>query len=260
MVQLKFKNRETIYDDVFDPHSPTISQVQDSHSLELNDAVNHRRRDRNAESIKRLIAAQGNSSNALTFPDLYSKFSSKTASESIKNKWSMLYMLKVVSEDRKNHKVRYDSRISIGIFASTVSGRLSALFDSERNDNSKVSKDPEKIRDITYRKFVNLLKEENEMSEESMNPISLVSESESSGSYLSLRRLLACFAEAMVKMRLMALLADSCDCFVGCVILFLKMEKLGFGRGARRYFDEFFILVQPVKAEALLEGRIPSPC
>ncbi|GFZ20923.1 spindle pole body component 98 [Actinidia rufa] len=409
-----------------------------------------------AESIKRLLAAQGNSSDALTFSDLYSKFSSKIAPGSIKNKWSVLYMLKVISEDRKNHKVRSDSRTSNGIFASAVSGGLPALFGSERNYNSRVlrdreklekgwsdgvtidnsrvlrnqgnleknwsdgfgidssrvlsgrgavekgwsggvlmvSKDPENIRDIAYREFANLLKEENEVSEEvlvrdvlyacqgidgkfvkfdknvdgyvlpdtvrvpratkimvrklcelgwlfrkvkgyisesmdrfpaedvgtvgqgfcaalqdelseyynlltvleaqSMNPIPLVSESASSGNYLSLRRLSVWFSEPMVKMRLMALLVDSCKVLRGgamagaihmhaqhgdplvhdfmkrllhrvCSPLFEMVRSWVLEGELEDIFGEFFILAQPVKAESLWRegyrlhsGMLPS--
>ncbi|XP_057509009.1 LOW QUALITY PROTEIN: gamma-tubulin complex component 3-like [Actinidia eriantha] len=387
-----------------------------------------------AESIKRLLASHGNSSDALTFADLYSKFSTKTAPGSIKNKWSVLYMLKVISEDRKNQKVRSDSMISTGIFASAASGGLPALFDSERKYNSRVlrdreklekgrsdgvgidnsrvlcglgtvekgwsggvlmvSKDPENIRDIAYREFATFLKEENEVSEEvlvrdvlyacqgidgkfvkfdknvdgyalpdtvsvprstrimvrklcelgwlfrkvkgyisesmdrfpaedvgtvgqafcaalqdelseyykllavleaqSMNPIPLVSESASSGSYLSLRRLSVWFAEPMVKMRLMALLVDSCKVLRGgamagaihmhaqhgdplvhdfmkrllhrvCSPLFEMVRSWVLEGELEDIFGEFFILAQPVKAESLWRegyrfhaGMLPS--
>ncbi|PSS13785.1 Gamma-tubulin complex component like [Actinidia chinensis var. chinensis] len=357
-----------------------------------------------AESIKRLLASHGNSSDAVTFADLYSKFSTKTAPGSIKNKWSVLYMLKVISEDRKNQKVRSDSMISTGIFASAASGGLPALFDSERNYNSRVlrdreklekgrsdgvgidnsrvlcgqgtvekgwsggvlmvSKDPENIRDIAYREFATFLKEENEVSEEvlvrdvlyacqgidgkfvkfdknvdgyalpdtsmdrfpaedvgtvgqafcaalqdelskyykllavleaqSMNPIPLVSESASSGSYLSLRRLSVWFAEPMVKMRLMALLVDSCKVLRGgamsgaihmhaqhgdplvhdfmkqslhrvCSPLFEMVRSWVLEGELEDIFAEFFILAQPVKAESLWRegyrlhaGMLPS--
>ncbi|KAA8518299.1 hypothetical protein F0562_015818 [Nyssa sinensis] len=310
-----------------------------------------------AESIKRQLATQGKSSDALSFADLYSKFAAKTGPGSINNKWAVLYLLKVISEDRKNQKIGSDSRVSLDLFASTVSGGLPALFDAETNDNFRVSndssrvsndssrvlrsreklekglrdgvlrsretrergwdggvlmvsKDPENIRDMAYREFANLLKEENEVSEEvlvrdvlyacqgidgkfvkfdknvdgyvlpdaikvpratrimvrklcelgwlfrkvkgyitesvdrfpaedvgtvgqafcaalqdelseyykllavleaqSMNPIPLVSETATSGNYLCLRRLSVWFAEPMVKMRLMAVLVDSC--------------------------------------------------
>ncbi|XP_057984130.1 gamma-tubulin complex component 3 isoform X2 [Malania oleifera] len=153
-----------------------------------------------AESIKRRLATQGKSSEALTFADLYTKFDAKSGPGSVKNKWAVLYLLKVISEDRRNSKNRLsDSRISSGLFASSaLSGGLPALFDAESNgssramndnsrvlnDNSRVlrsreavekgwsggvllvSKDPENLRDIAFREFASLLKEENEVSEE----------------------------------------------------------------------------------------------
>ena len=126
-----------------------------------------------AESIKRQLVFQGKSSEALTFADLYSKFSLKTGPGSINNKWAVLYMLRVISEDRKFSKKQPNLVISKG---------LPAIFDSQLNDNSRVccdkenkgwsggvlmvSKDPDNLRDIAFREFANLLKEENEVSEE----------------------------------------------------------------------------------------------
>ncbi|XP_059646423.1 gamma-tubulin complex component 3 [Cornus florida] len=394
-----------------------------------------------AESIKRHLATQGKSSDALTFADLYSKFASKNGTGSIKNKWGVLYLLKVISEDRKNQRIRSDSRVSTGFFASTVSGGLPALFDSETNgnhrvlsdnsrvlhgreelekswvdgdlsDNSRVLrgqetvekgwnggvlmvlKDPENIRDMAYREFANLLKEENEVSEEvlvrdvlyacqgidgnfvkfdrnndgyvladtikvpratritvrklcelgwlfrkvkvyitesmdrfpadevgtvgqafcaalqdelseyykllavleaqSMNPIPVISEPASSGNYLSLRRLAVWFAEPLVKMRLMAVLVDSCKVLRGgamagaihmhaqhgdplvhdfmrrllrrvCSPLFEMVRSWVLEGELGDIFAEFFVLGQPVKAESLWRegyrlhaGMLPS--
>ncbi|CAL5352041.1 unnamed protein product [Camellia sinensis] len=372
-----------------------------------------------AESIKRHLATQGKPSDALTFADLHSKFASKTGPGCIKSKWAVLYLLKVISEDRKSQMVRSDSRVSTGFFASTVSGGLPALFDAETNDYSRVvndnsrvlhnqgkvekgwnggvlmvSKDPENIRDMAYREFANLLREENEVSEEvlvrdvlyacqgidgkfvkfdkifdgyvlpetvqvpratrimvrklcelgwlfrkvkgyisdsmdrfgaedvgtvgqafcaalqdelseyykllavlesqSMNPIPLVSETASSGNYLSLRRLSVWFAEPMVKMRLMALLVDSCKVLRGgamagvihmhaqhgdplvhdfmrrllrrvCSPLFEMVRSWVLEGELEDVFAEFFVLGQPVKAESLWRegyslhaGMLPS--
>lgn len=134
-----------------------------------------------AESIKRQLATQGKSSQALAFADLYTKFASKNGPGSIENKWAVLYLLKVISEDRKNQKSRSDSRVSSGFSASVG---LPALFHAESGGYSGVSrnretlekgwnngvllvsKDPENIREIAVREFANLVKEENEVSEE----------------------------------------------------------------------------------------------
>lgn len=355
-----------------------------------------------AESIKRQLVTQAKSSQALTFADLYTKFSSKSGPGSINNKWAVLYLLKVISEDRRTQKPA-NSRVSSGIFtSSTITGGLPALLDTELNCSSDigsrvsnirgsvekglsggvllVSKDPENIRDIAFREFANLLKEEIEVSEEvlvrdvlyacqgidgnyvkfdknvdgyvlsdltkvpratrtmirklcelgwlfrkvkgyitesmdrfpaedvgtvgqafcaalqdelseyykllavleaqSMNPIPLISESASSKNYLSLRRLSVWFAEPMVKMRLMALLVDSCKILRGgamagaihmhaqhgdpvvhefmtrllrrvCSPLFEMVRSWVLEGELEDIFSEFFILGQPGKAESL---------
>lgn len=422
-----------------------------------------------AESIKRRLATQGKSSEALTFSDLYAKFSSKTGPGSVKNKWALLYLLKVVSDDRM---AASDTRVTPGFLTS---GGLPALFDDqissylsnsrsvsdnyqllceqekvergyrpgidncnfrassemergrkgwrdnvgndtygvekERDEkgwrektgtgnNSRffrgntekgwnggvlmVSKDPENLRDMAYREFQNLLKEEYEVSEEvlvrdvlyacqgidgkfvkfdenidgyvlpdsvkvprgartmirklcelgwlfkkvkeyisesmgrfpsedvgtvgqafcaalqdelsvyykllavlesqSMNPIPLVSESADSSNYLSLRRLSVWFAEPMVKMRLMALLIDSCKVLRGgamagaihmhaqhgdplvnefmkrllrrvCSPLFEMVRSWVLEGELEDIFAEFFVVSQAVKNESLwIEG------
>lgn len=352
-----------------------------------------------AESIKRHLVTQGKSSEALTFADLYSKFAAKTGAGSINNKWSVLYLLRVISEDRKTGLKQPNS---------TVSGGLPVLFDSQLTENRVsrnkdvgwnggvvlMSKDPENLRDIAFREFANLLKEENEVSEEvlvrdvlyacqgidgtyvefdenvdgyvlsdlvkvsratrimtrklcelgwlfrkvkgyisesmsrfpaedvgtvgqafcaalqdelteyykllavleaqAMNPIPLVSEHVSSGNYLSLRRLSVWFAEPMVKMRLMAVLVDSCKVLRGgamagaihmhaqhgdplvhdfmksllrrvCSPLFEMVRSWVLEGELEDIFAEFFIVGQPVKAESLWRegyrlhpGMLPS--
>ncbi|KAI3868102.1 hypothetical protein MKX03_035318 [Papaver bracteatum] len=133
-----------------------------------------------AESIKRHLVNEGKSSDALTFADLYTKFSSKSGSGCIQNKWSVLYLLKVISEDRRKDK-KSDSIVCSGFFASTVSGGLPILVDESSCNSRKtldksrisngnggvllISKDPENIRDIAFRDFANLLKEESEIVE-----------------------------------------------------------------------------------------------
>ncbi|XP_010668610.2 gamma-tubulin complex component 3 [Beta vulgaris subsp. vulgaris] len=353
-----------------------------------------------AESIKRHLVTQGKSSQALSFADLYSKFASKTGPGSINNKWAVLYLLRVVSEDRKMSKKHTSSIVSRG---------LPAIFDGQLSENSKVrsdkdvgwsggvlmvSKDPENIREVAFREFTNLLKEENEISEEvlvrdvlyacqgidgnyvkfdenvdgyilcdsikvpratrimtrklcelgwlfrrvkghitdcmgrfptedvgtvgqafcaalqdelteyykllavleaqSMNPIPLVSEGASSGNYLSLRRLSVWFEEPLVKMRLMAVLVDSCKVLRGgsmlgaihmhaqhgdplvhefmkrllrrvCSPLFEMVRSWVLEGELEDIFAEFFVVGQPVKAESLWRegyrlhaGMLPS--
>ncbi|KAJ9543793.1 hypothetical protein OSB04_023500 [Centaurea solstitialis] len=160
-----------------------------------------------AHSIKNQLVKQGKLSDALTFADLYSKFASKTGHGSVNNKWAVLYLLKVISEDRRsNHKLQSDSSYSGGLprlFESETNGnharvtkdssRFSQLgqnldhdgsnddmvsndnVNGLRNSNSAklknggvllVSKDPENMRDMAYREFSVIVKEENDVSEE----------------------------------------------------------------------------------------------
>ncbi|XP_043692732.1 gamma-tubulin complex component 3-like [Telopea speciosissima] len=359
-----------------------------------------------AESIKRHLVNQGKSSDALTFADLYTKFSSKSGPCSIHNKWAVLYLLKVISEDRRKEK-RSDSRVSSGFLSSTVSGGLPVLFEDDKGTRNQkppdkgwsggvllVTKDPDNLRDIAFREFADLLKEESDVSEshlvrdvlyacqgingkyvkfdksidayvlpdsikvpratrimvrklcelgwlfrkvkgyisesmdrfpaedvgtvgqafcaalqdelaeyykllavleaQSMNPIPLVSETANSGNYLSLRRLSVWFAEPMVKMRLMAVLVDSCRVLRGgamagaihmhaqhgdplvqdfmsrllrriCSPLFEMVRSWVLEGELDDIFAEFFVLGQPVKAESLWQegyrlhaGMLPS--
>lgn len=115
---------------------------------------------------------------------------------------------------------------------------------------------------------------------QAMNPIPLVSENASSGNYLSLRRLSVWFSEPMVKMRLMAVLVDSCKVLKGgamagaihmhaqhgdplvndfmnkllrrvCSPLFEMVRSWVLEGELEDIFSEFFVLSQPVKAESL---------
>ncbi|KAB2607713.1 gamma-tubulin complex component 3 [Pyrus ussuriensis x Pyrus communis] len=63
------------------------------------------------QSIKRRLATQGKSSQSLTFTDLYTKFASKTGSGSVNNKWAVVYLHKIVSEDRKMGKPNWILRL-----------------------------------------------------------------------------------------------------------------------------------------------------
>ncbi|XP_051138783.1 gamma-tubulin complex component 3 [Andrographis paniculata] len=115
---------------------------------------------------------------------------------------------------------------------------------------------------------------------QAMNPIPLVQENASSGNYLSLRRLSVWFSEPLVKMRLMAVLVDSCKVLKGgamagaihmhaqhgdplvndfmkrllrrvCSPLFEMVRSWVLEGELEDIFAEFFVLSQPVKAESL---------
>ncbi|KAI7729463.1 hypothetical protein M8C21_020370 [Ambrosia artemisiifolia] len=363
-----------------------------------------------AYSIKTQLVKQGKLSDALLFTDLYSKFASKTGPGSVNNKWAVLYLLKVVSQDRRtNVNVNLDSGFSGGLpplFEPETNGNLPRVVKdnnnlgqslgyegngSDSNHSMKlrnnggggvlmVSKDSENLRDMAYREFGVLVKEENNVSEEvlvrdvlyccqgidgkyviydesvdgyvlpetirvsrpmrvmvrklcelgwlfrkvkeyvsetmdkfccesvgtvaqafcaalqdelseyykllavlqsqAMNPIPLVSENASSGNYLSLRRLLVWFAEPMVKMRLMAVLVDSCKDLKGgamagaihvlaqhgdpllhefmkrllrrvCSPLFEMVRSWVLEGELEDIFSEFFVFGHSVKAESL---------
>ncbi|GJW01062.1 gamma-tubulin complex component 3 [Tanacetum coccineum] len=116
-----------------------------------------------ALSIKTLLVKQGQLSDALSFADLYSKFSNKTGPGSVKNKWALLYLLKTISQD-----------------TTTVSDGLPVLFDPEMTRKSSqkdvgnvgnggvllVAKDSENLRDVAYREYGVIVKEENNVTEE----------------------------------------------------------------------------------------------
>lgn len=128
-----------------------------------------------AESIKRRLATQGKSSQALTFAELYTKFASITGPGSVNNKWAVLYLLNIISEDRKTTKSQLDYSVLLPNMAlndaelSNVSPVLRVRGKQEKGWNNGVllvAKDPENIRDIAFREFVNLVREENVVSEE----------------------------------------------------------------------------------------------
>ncbi|KAH1077897.1 hypothetical protein GYH30_053106 [Glycine max] len=112
-----------------------------------------------ADSIKRRLASYGHSSQALSFADLFSKFASKA--QSVDKKWALIYLLKIISEDRHNNTT-----------ATTLLPNLNFSEPATSNKPSNnggvllVSKDPENRRDIAFLEFVKLVREENEVSEE----------------------------------------------------------------------------------------------
>ncbi|KAK3405617.1 gamma-tubulin complex component 3 [Eucalyptus grandis] len=128
-----------------------------------------------AESIKRRLATQGKSAQALGFADLYAKFASKTGPGSVNNKWAVLYLLKIVAEDRNSASGGLDFAgplPNLDSFEAELGGksRVSRDGEGERNGWSNgvllVAKDPENLRDMAFKEYANLVKEENEVSEE----------------------------------------------------------------------------------------------
>lgn len=129
-----------------------------------------------AESVKRRLATQGKSSDALSFADLFAKFSSKAGPGSVNNKWAVIYLLKIISEDRKSAKNVVNSSTllpNLGVHeleskndSRVLNGKEDKQLGWRKNGVLLVNKDPENFRDVAFREFVNLLKEENEVSEE----------------------------------------------------------------------------------------------
>lgn len=129
-----------------------------------------------AESVKRRLATQGKSSDALSFADLFAKFSSKAGPGSVNNKWAVIYLLKIISEDRKSAKNVVNSSTllpNLGVHeleskndSRVLNGKEDKQLGWRKNGVLLVNKDPENLRDVAFREFVNLLKEENEVSEE----------------------------------------------------------------------------------------------
>lgn len=129
-----------------------------------------------AESVKRRLATQGKSSDALSFADLFAKFSSKTGPGSVNNKWAVIYLLKIISEDRKSAKNVVNSSTllpNLGVHeleskndSRVLNGKEDKQLGWRKNGVLLVNKDPENLRDVAFREFVNLVKEENEVSEE----------------------------------------------------------------------------------------------
>ncbi|EEF30048.1 gamma-tubulin complex component 3 [Ricinus communis] len=128
-----------------------------------------------AESIKRRLATQGKSSQALTFADLYNKFASKNGPGSVNNKWAVLYLLKIISEDEKLAKNGTNSTHLLPYLAlnspdssndSRVNCNLKRGDKDWNNGVLLVAKDPENLREFAFKEYVNLVKEESEVTEE----------------------------------------------------------------------------------------------
>ncbi|XP_058078357.1 gamma-tubulin complex component 3 [Magnolia sinica] len=122
-----------------------------------------------AESIKRRLVTDGKSSDALTFADLYSKFSSRSGPGCVANRWAVLYLLKVISEDQRQSDGKASSFASAALSGGLpVLSNSSSSHDSSKNQNGGVfviSKDPEGIREIALREFSDLVRGESEVSE-----------------------------------------------------------------------------------------------
>ncbi|OWM78975.1 gamma-tubulin complex component 3 [Punica granatum] len=126
-----------------------------------------------AESIKRYLATHGKSSQALTFADLYTKFASKTGPGSVNNKWAVLYLLKIISEDRAKNELDSPSLLpNLESFDAELGDKSRVSQDRENGKMGwdkgvlLVSKDPENLRELAFKGYADLVKEENEVSEE----------------------------------------------------------------------------------------------
>ncbi|KAL3701451.1 hypothetical protein R1sor_019473 [Riccia sorocarpa] len=73
-----------------------------------------------AESIKRQLVQEGRSSDALTFADLHRRFASLNGPGSVENRWSVLYLLRAVSDDQRREAAA--TKGTAVPFTSTLSG------------------------------------------------------------------------------------------------------------------------------------------
>ncbi|KAK9053718.1 hypothetical protein SSX86_024792 [Deinandra increscens subsp. villosa] len=118
-----------------------------------------------ANSIKSRLAKQAKLSDALSFADIYSRFASKTGPGSVTNKRSLLYLLKVISEDRnsnpnlQSHRTFSPSVISDGCYSSPRLKNGGVLT---------ISRAPISLRNTAFRDFATLVKGENDVSEEDL--------------------------------------------------------------------------------------------
>lgn len=149
-----------------------------------------------AEAVKRQLVNEGRSSDALTFADLYRRFSALTGPGCIENKWAVLYLLRAVSEDQR--KERAETRGDAGHFTSTISGPASMgglpvlpradghvengrvrnvqiqvhkTLDQERAPAGGVlilSKDPENAKAVALREYAEVSQEESEVTESAL--------------------------------------------------------------------------------------------
>jgi hypothetical protein len=73
-----------------------------------------------AEAIKRQLVQENRSSDALKFADLHRRLSSYSGPGSIENRWSLLYLLRAISEDQRRE--RAETRGTAIPYTSTLSG------------------------------------------------------------------------------------------------------------------------------------------
>ncbi|KAI3819990.1 hypothetical protein L1987_13845 [Smallanthus sonchifolius] len=128
-----------------------------------------------ANSIKSRLAKQDKLSDALTFTDLYSRFASKTGPGSVKNKRSVLYLLKVISEDRISNPT-FQIDLTFSEQPPSIASETSELrsYSSQRLKNGKnggiitILKSTNNIQNTAFRDFAMLLNEESDVSEEDL--------------------------------------------------------------------------------------------
>ncbi|CAK8543388.1 unnamed protein product [Lathyrus sativus] len=122
-----------------------------------------------AESIKRRLATEGRSSEALSFADLYTKFVSKAAD--VDNKWALLHLFNIISQDRKTAvKSHLDGSVFLPSLTISDNNVVSRRIENKGWSDGVVvlAKDPNNRRDIAFREYVKLVKEENDVTEEAM--------------------------------------------------------------------------------------------
>nr|GEV64496.1 gamma-tubulin complex component 3 [Tanacetum cinerariifolium] len=112
-----------------------------------------------ANSIKTHLAKQAKLSDALTFADVYAKFAPETGPGSVKNKQSLLYLLKLISENRTANATFVTNGSDVH------NGNLVLVGNLRNGGVLRVSRDGGDVRDNAYMEF-NELVSESDVSEE----------------------------------------------------------------------------------------------
>ncbi|KAK2417347.1 gamma-tubulin complex component [Trifolium repens] len=123
-----------------------------------------------AESIKRRLATEGRSSEALSFADLYTKFASKATD--VDNKWALLHLFNIISQDRKtavNSQSHLDASVLLPNLTLSDNNVRRRIENKGWDDGIVVlARDPRNRREVAFREYVKLVKEENDVTEEAM--------------------------------------------------------------------------------------------
>ncbi|MCI03747.1 gamma-tubulin complex component 3, partial [Trifolium medium] len=110
------------------------------------------------------------SSEALSFADLYTKFASKATD--VDNKWALLHLFNIISQDRKtsvNSQSHLDASVLLPNLTISDNNVRRRIENKGWEDGVVVlGRDPRNRREVAFREYVKLVKEENDVTEEAM--------------------------------------------------------------------------------------------